>query len=95
MVYVDDMYRYPLGRFRGMKMSHLVADTRAELLDMATRIGVAHKWLQHGGTPDEHFDICLSKRALAVAAGAQEVTLRELAALVGERRRRAGSAEQA
>ena len=26
-VYVDDMYLYPLGQYRGMKMSHMIADT--------------------------------------------------------------------
>lgn len=74
-VYVDDM-RAPFGR---MKMCHMVADSSAELLAMADRIGVARKWLQHAGTRYEHFDICLSKRAAAVAAGAIETTQRELA----------------
>lgn len=68
-VYVDDM-RAGLGR---MVMCHMVADTTDELLAMADRIGVQRKWLQHAGTPKEHFDIALSKRALAVKAGAVEV----------------------
>lgn len=58
-------------------MSHMYADTSHELLDMADRIGVDRKWLQYPGRPDrEHFDISLSKRALAVKAGAVEVPLR-------------------
>jgi NRPS condensation-like uncharacterized protein len=79
-VYVDDM-RAPLGR---MVMCHMIADSTDELLAMADRIGVQRRWLQHAGTPKEHFDIALSKRALAVAAGAIEVTRQE----VGERLRR-------
>lgn len=77
-VYVDDMYKYPLGQFGRMKMSHMAADSTAELLAMADRIGVARKWLQHPDTDREHFDIALSKRALAVKAGAIEVGMREL-----------------
>lgn len=62
-----------------MLMCHMVADTREELLAMADRIGVARKWIQSPGTPREHFDICKSKRILAVAAGAKECGWRELA----------------
>lgn len=68
-VYVDDM-RAGFGR---MVMCHMVADTTDELLAMADKIGVQRKWLQNAGTPKEHFDIALSKRALAVKAGAVEV----------------------
>jgi len=69
-VFVDDM-RAPFGR---MVMCHMTADSTTELLAMANRIGVARRWLQRGGTEWEHFDICLSKRALAVKAGAVETT---------------------
>jgi hypothetical protein len=74
-VYVDDM-RAPFGR---MVMCHMTADSTEELLAMADRIGVQRRWLQHAGTPKEHFDISLGKRALAVRAGAVEVTWREAA----------------
>jgi hypothetical protein len=82
-VYVDDMYLYPMGRFGRMKMSHMVADTTEELLAMADKIGVARKWIQNPGEGrgNEHFDVAMSARAKAVAAGAKEVTLRELSAL--------------
>lgn len=73
-VFVDDME----AKFGRMTMCHMIADTPEELLAMADRIGVARKWIQHRGTPKEHFDICLSKRALAVANGAKEITWREL-----------------
>lgn len=81
-VYVDDM-QAPYGR---MKMCHMMADTTEELLAMADKIGVARKWIQRPGTPMEHFDIAMSKRALAVAAGAQEVTQRHLGLLIGAKR---------
>lgn len=73
-VYVDDM-RAHYGR---MVMCHMVADTSAELDAMVDRIGVARRWKQHAGTWREHYDISLSKRRLAVQAGAIEVTSREL-----------------
>lgn len=81
-VYVDDMR----ARFGRMIMCHMMADTREELLAMADRIGVARKWIQQSGTPGEHFDIALSKRALAVRHGAQEITWHEMGAF--EQRRR-------
>jgi hypothetical protein len=77
MVYVDDMYNSSISKFGRMKMSHMVADTSEELLEMATKIGVQHKWIQFPGTPREHFDICLSKRKKALLNGAKEITWRE------------------
>lgn len=73
-VYVDDMYKHPLGEFGRMKMSHMIADTEEELHEMADKIGVARRWYQ-----GDHYDICLSKRAKAVEKGAVEITLRQLA----------------
>lgn len=77
-VYVDDM-RASFGR---MVMCHMVADTLDELHAMADRIGVARRWYQ--GPPKTrrpHYDIALTKRALAVQAGAKEITWREAAAI--------------
>lgn len=64
--------------FKAMVMCHMIADTSEELLAMVDRIGVKRKWIQYPGTPKEHFDICWTKRKLAVAAGAIELTMREL-----------------
>lgn len=64
--------------FGRLVMCHMIADTSEELHAMADRIGVARKWVQDAGSFREHYDICLSKRALAVAAGAREITRREL-----------------
>lgn len=66
-VYVDDM-QASYGR---MKMCHMLADTVAELLEMADKIGVDRKWFQTLSHP--HFDICMAKRRLAVKHGAIEV----------------------
>lgn len=81
-VYVDDM-RAKLGR---LIMCHMIADTEDELLDMADRIGVVRRWHQHPGTPSSHFDIALSKRALAIKAGAVEITWRQCACMTALRR---------
>lgn len=77
-VYVDDME----ASFGRMKMCHMVADTTVELLDMADKIGVQRKWIQHPGTHREHFDICKSKRTKAVQCGAREISQRELGELL-------------
>ena len=85
-VYVDDMYRSPLGRFGRMKMSHMIADSKEELLEMADRIGLARKWIQYPDNPRRrHYDVSMSLRRKAIAAGAVEVTMRELAAMNREK----------
>jgi hypothetical protein len=74
-VYVDDV-RHQFGR---MVMCHLWADSLEELLAMVDRIGVQRKWIQGHPTLSQprfrkaswvHFDISLSKKELAIAAGA-------------------------
>lgn len=81
MVYVDDME----AKFSYMVMCHMVADTTEELLAMADRIGVQRKWLQKPGTPHEHFDICKSKRALAIRHGAKPISMYDLAIIFRSR----------
>lgn len=81
-VYVDDM-EAPYGR---MVMCHMLADTTDELLSMADKIGVSRRWLQHSGTPREHFDICKSKRSRALDLGAKEITMRDMGMLVRSKR---------
>lgn len=82
MVYVDDM-RAPFGR---LILCHMLADSDEELLAMAKRLDLMRKWHQYPGTYRSHFDICLSKRALAIKAGAKEITWREASAMVRKRR---------
>lgn len=85
--YVDDM-RTPYGR---MLMCHMLADTDQELHAMAELIRVARKWWQSPEkTSGSHYDICLYKKELALAAGAVPITLRQAAAM-NARRRSTGS----
>jgi len=84
-VYVDDM-RAP---YRRMIMCHMIADTEPELHQMAARIGVARRWYQR-----DHYDICLTKRALAVKYGAVEVTRMQLGRMVIAQRRARSRANQ-
>ena len=72
-VYVDA----PIHRFRGMIMCHMMADTPEELHEMADKIGVARRHAQHKTLL--HYDICKSKRSLAVGHGAIEIGRRQLA----------------
>lgn len=77
-VYVDDMN----ADYRGMKMSHMLADTDEELHAMADRIGVQRKWWQSPTTTSgSHYDIALSKKALAIKAGAVAITWRQASAM--------------
>lgn len=70
-VYVD-AWEWPYGR---MMMCHMLAERVEDLHTMADRIGVARRWFQNGRYP--HYDICKSKRAMAVKLGAQEIDRRQ------------------
>ena len=76
-VYVDNM-RAKFGR---LVMCHMLADTEEELHAMADKISVARKWYQ-----GDHYDIALSKRTLAIAAGAVEITWRQAGFMATNRR---------
>lgn len=66
-VYVDDVRHH----FRGMVMCHMWADSLDELLEMADRIGMARRWLQQPPKASwVHFDVSLTLKAKAIAAGA-------------------------
>jgi hypothetical protein len=84
MVYVDDMAA-PFGR---MFMYHLTADSHEELLAMVDKIGVQRKWIQCEGTYKEHFDICKSKRQLAIANGAKQITWEETCQRIENKRKK-------
>lgn len=82
-VYVDDM-RAP---YRRMIMCHMISDTDDELHAMADKIGVARRW--HQG---DHYDICQSKRELAIQHGAKELSRMELGRMVIAKRKLAREA---
>lgn len=81
-VYVDQA-EHQVGR---MKMCHMLADTAAELREMAAKIGVAGRWIQHPGTAKEHFDICKSARTKALELGAIEVDSRGIVEVLRRKR---------
>lgn len=68
-VYVDDMQ----ARYGRLVMCHMLADSEAELHEMADKIGVAQRWFQ-----GDHYDICLAKREEAVRLGAKEISKRQM-----------------
>jgi hypothetical protein len=66
-VYVNDVEH----RFHGMTMNRMWADSIDELLTMATKIGVNHRWLRQPPIASwTHFDITINKKELAVNYGA-------------------------
>lgn len=89
-VYVDDMYTSSMGEFKCgrivYKMSHMIADTDEELHAMADKIVVQRKWFQKPGTAGRHYDITMTMRVKAVAAGAVEITMRQAARMCRNRR---------
>lgn len=68
-VYVDKM-KTP---HRGMIMCHMIADDVEELHAMAARLGLKREWFQLSNRGVPHYDICQSKKALALRYGAQEL----------------------
>lgn len=82
-VYVDDM-RANYGR---LVLCHMLADSDQELHEMADKIGVNRKWWQSPEkTSGSHYDIALSKKALAIQYGAIEITWRQAGAMNSRRR---------
>ena len=83
MIYVDDMN----AQYGRMKMVHMIASDDFELHAMADKIGVARKWWQSPKkTSGSHYDIALSKKALAIQYGAIEITWRQAGAMNARRR---------
>lgn len=79
MVYVDSpKYRH----FRYI-MCHMIADTEEELHAMADKIGISRKHFQDkDGRP--HYDICKTKRRLAIEHGAIEADTNHIIRILKE-----------
>ncbi len=77
-VYVDPLFStVPKPGWRFREACHMVADTEAELHEMADRLGMRRSWFQrHSRLP--HYDLTRNKRFQAVRLGAVELTRREL-----------------
>ena len=86
-VYVDGE-RNSFGR---MVMCHMWADTVAELHAMADAMGMRREWFQPLSFP--HYDVSLSRRAVAVELGAIQVGRREGSAIRRRIRERGWSEE--
>lgn len=80
-IYVDSAmipFRFKSGRVG--KMSHMVADNVEELMTFAERIGLDLHWFQPLSHP--HFDLTLTKRKLALDAGAVLADRRQMATVM-------------
>ena len=83
-VYVDSTFTMtpqgdtPLAqqaRRNGSRWCHMWADSREELNAMADKLGLKRAWIQWDAKPYMiHYDLVPSKRALAIKAGAVEIT---------------------
>lgn len=70
-VYID-----PIRRAKGQMWCHMAADSVGELHDFAERIGVKRARFQNHRIP--HYDLSPKRRRIAVAAGAVEVSSRQI-----------------
>lgn len=76
-VYVDEA----IWEWRGRRWCHLVADTEDELHAFGDRLGLQRRWLQHRPARPwlDHYDLHEVARDVAIALGAEPITLREMA----------------
>lgn len=77
VILVDDITTWPDTDLRHKQWSHMVStESRAELLEMAERLGLKRMWLQTSSFV--HFDITPPKRVQALRFGAAAVSARIL-----------------
>ena len=81
-IYVDHA-RIP---YRGMIMSHLLADTSQELEETRRSLGLPNGCIQYLGTSKEHLDISETKRTLAIRMGARQISSKDLVNIIRARR---------
>jgi hypothetical protein len=84
-IYVDFLTEYPASMIHGQakrygtQWCHLWCDPEEEdlLHAFAAGIGLKRAWFQHEGKRWPHYDLLPRRRALAIAAGAIEISFRE------------------
>ncbi len=87
MIFVDMMFGcIPNAKWKHEEACHMFGYDVEELCTFAESIGLKRAWLQNNGRQTAHFDLTRNKRALAVARGAEEVSLMELPALLNRLR---------
>lgn len=100
-VYVDDAYIPARVRNGGRHVTgrwcHLMSDSSdAELHSLVAKIGLRRSWFQHPDDPIQlrrHYDVVESRRAAAVAAGAVEVSWKDMGRMVRAARARLRATE--
>jgi Protein of unknown function (DUF4031) len=83
--YVDALQNYPDAGLRFTEFCHLLADTRAELHELADRIDMPRRFFQDHPWR-WHYDLPAHLRARAVELGAIEISRREVALMLRARR---------
>jgi FMN phosphatase YigB (HAD superfamily) len=76
-VYVDSLFVADRRNAEGFEWCHMFADSLDELHAMAKTIGRNRCWFHRG----DHYDLTPSFRAKAIAAGATELTWRQVVPL--------------
>lgn len=97
-VYVDNLAAAPIATYHGdtrarrvgakngHRWAHMVTDGgEDELHAFARRIGMRRDWFQ-----GDHYDLTPTRHALALAAGAKEITRRALVAILRSSRKESG-----
>ena len=89
--YVDTVRSYPTAGLRFTEFCHLLADERAELHEMADRLGMPRRFFQDHPWR-WHYDLPSHLRPDAVRFGAIEIELRAVGRLLRDRRAAATAA---
>jgi hypothetical protein len=84
--YVDTVRSYPNSGLRYTEFCHLLADTRAELHEMAEALGIPRRYFQDHPWRWHH-DLPAHLRPRAIELGALEVTIHQVGPLLRERKR--------
>ena len=89
-VYIDPLKRCQVRRgfcaVQWKESCHMFANTNEELVEMGVEIRLPPGSLQKKSGLPPHFDLKASKRQMAVAAGAVELTMLEMRRWLRERR---------